>query len=251
MSKPIKTKIRSVQNHLFDNLAIPGRWDQVMEGVRERVCEFLSKVSHHYSLDDIKTIFDVGSLNGAESYYFAQLLPNCKVWSFEANPVSAKMVKSNQEEFPHRLFCVEKAVSDRCGEITFYTTPQFPGCDSALRPLTESVNQGWLNSQTVIRPIRVASVTLENFCLENRIPSVDLIWMDVQGGELKVIEGMGNLRPKAIFAETGKVAHYEGHGMETDITEKLSSMGYVKQNRNGLSYTLDWEEDNLYILEKA
>ena len=34
-------------------------------------------------------------------------------------------------------------------------------------------------------------------------------------------------------------------------TKKLSSMGYVKQDRNGLSYTLDWEEDNLYILEKA
>jgi FkbM family methyltransferase len=229
----------------------PELWDLIMEQVRERVCDFLSRVSVHYDLNEIKTIFDVGSLNGVEAYYMAQLLPQCKIWSFEANSDSAVIVKSNHQEFSDRLYCVNKAVSNYCGKITFYTTPQSPGCDSALKPIKEGGDpNSWLHENTIIVPVEMEAITLESFCIENGISNVDLIWMDVQGGEIQVIDGLGQLKPKAIFTETGKIATYYGQGLEKEITDKLSSMGYTKQNREGL-LTYDHEEDNLYIIERT
>lgn len=246
-SIPINKKIKSVHDGMYDNVMVsntPTYWDRIMDASYERICWFLSKVSTFHDLDDIKTIFDVGSLNGSESVMIAQLLPHCRIYSFEPHPVSVNMVRDNQKDFSDRLTCIQKAVSDFNGKTKFHVTPTSgKGASSLLKPIGGPAGTSYTE-------IEVECTTVEQFCKENNIKTVDMFWMDVQGNELNVIKGIGSMinDVKVIYAETGKRAYYENHTMETEITEYLSSRQFVKQDK--FDSGNDWEEDNLYIREK-
>ena len=85
LQKPVdKSKITSIWSFIGDNPN--GDWDHVIHNNQKYISFLLSETSEYFDLDDIDYIFDVGSLNGIESVYFSQYLPNSKIYSFEANP---------------------------------------------------------------------------------------------------------------------------------------------------------------------
>lgn len=243
-SIPINKKIKSVHDGMYDNVFnydTPSKWDRIMDQSWERVCWFLSKVSQTHNLKDLNIIFDVGSLNGSESVMMAQLLPHCKIYSFEPHPLSVEMVKDNQKEYLDRVTCIQKAVSDYNGKTKFYITPtEGKGASSLLKPIGGPAG-------TRFTEIEVECTTIESFCLKNNIKTVDLIWMDVQGNEFNVIKGIGTMMDtvKAIYAETGKIPYYENHTLEKDITKYLTELNFEKQEKYDEGNV--WEEDNLYI----
>lgn len=239
---PIKTKINSVWSELNDNVS--GDWDSIMSNVHGIVCWFLSKVSKFYDLEDIKTIFDIGSLNGAESYFFGQILPHCKVYSFEANPKSAKMVIDNQKEFSDRLMCVQKAVTNYDGTADFHITRGNVGASSLLVPTGGPAG-------TDFEKVTVECTTIDSFCKQNFIDKVDLVWMDLQGNELNALKGMGEYihNIKAIHTEVGNQSYYIGQSLHPEITNYLSQQGFIKYPE-AYQCGSNWEEDVLYIRKR-
>lgn len=246
----INKKIKSVHDGIYDNISLNGetttKWDLIMEQSYSRVCWFLSMISKKYDLNQIKTVFDVGSLNGSEGIYMAQLLPHISVYSFDANPSAISMISDNQKEYnikQKRLHCIPMAVSDFNGTATFHLLEQTAqGASSLLKPLGGPISNG-----TSYSKIEVNCTTLEKYSKDNNIDMIDVLWIDAQGNELNVIKGLGQIleHTKVIYAETGKKAYYENHTMEKDITNYLISNGFEKQEKydNGN----EWEEDNLYI----
>jgi len=68
----------------------------------------------------------------------------------------------------------------------------------------------------------------------------DFVNMDVQGAELMVIKGMGDIlheRIKAFYLEVNKVETYEGNGLVTEIDEYLGRFGFTRV------LTGDWRGD--------
>ena len=76
--------------------------------------------------------------------------------------------------------------------------------------------------------------------------------MDVQGAELKVLEGAQNIleKTKIILTEVGLKPYYENHGMKKDIDDYLISKGFeeIKEafELNGSEY----EGNAIYINKK-
>ena len=179
LSIPIdKSKITSVWSEVGD---VNSRqlWKEVVDNNHRYISFLLSETSKYFNLDDIKVVFDLGSLNGIESVYFAQLLPNCKVYSFEANPNSAKLVEANQSEYTNTK-CIRKAVSDYNGDSVFYLTTDNIGASSLLKPIGGPAG----NNYDIID---VEVTTVKKFSDENNINKIDILWMDLQGNELNAL----------------------------------------------------------------
>ena len=65
-------------------------------------------------------ILDVGSFDGADSDEFASIIPNSKIYAFEADPSSLKSFKEIQH--PTQVELVELAVCNTNGEIDWFSS---------------------------------------------------------------------------------------------------------------------------------
>jgi FkbM family methyltransferase len=219
LKKPIdKSKITSVWSKIND--IQDGYWDFVVHTNHKYISFLLSETSQYFDLEDIKYIFDVGSLNGIESVYFSQFLPNSKVYSFEANPDSAVLVKENQKCYPN-TYCINKAISNYDGKNIFYLLPGNIGASSLLKP-----SGGYAGDK--YDTIEVEVITIKKFCEENSIPNIDILWMDLQGNELNALKGMGDMlyNTKIICSEIGLKSSYENHTLYDEIVNYLEKYGF-------------------------
>ena len=62
-----------------------------------------------------------------------------------------------------------------------------------------------LNNKSITRPVEIKVITLSSFIKKNEIPNIDLLKIDTEGYELKVIKGLGEEIKKIKFI------HFEHH----------------------------------------
>lgn len=207
-------------NHIKDRHFPEGYSEWIQDSIDKTVSNFLTQVSNYYDLETIKTVFDIGSLNGIESVKFAEKLGDISVYTFEPNEESYKNVLISTED--HKNISVSKlAVSDFNGKSDFYITYENMGGSSLLQPMLLN-KTGYQNEKT-----QVDVVKLSDWCPQNNIDSIDLMWMDTQGSELSIFKGMGDLlhTVKAIYVECSNIPYYHGAAHKDDVMRYLSGYG--------------------------
>jgi len=221
--QPVDMKFNSAWDKLNDNLE-KNQFKNIIENIYQEVSFFLFRASTVIDLKSTKTFFDLGSLNGIESSFVAQLMPNCKVYSFEARDSAAKMVQDNLKRYTNAK-CICSAVGDKNDTIEFFITPDNIGASSALEPTGGPAGS---NSEKTSVPC----VRLDTFCENEKIDSIDLIWMDLQGFEIKALEGLGNLldTTKAIHTEACKIAYYKDQPIINELKDYLENKGFIMDN---------------------
>jgi FkbM family methyltransferase len=85
-----------------------------------------------------------------------------------------------------RIRLVEKAVSDKTGRLKFY--PVDPSTNPGASSLFRASGKYKLEKYEQ-REVEVEAVTLESALAAEK--AVDLLWMDIQGGELAALKGLG------------------------------------------------------------
>ncbi|WP_071675407.1 FkbM family methyltransferase [Nioella nitratireducens] len=144
------------------------------------------------------------------------------VYGFEPNPEQyEKLVAEGRPN--ETYFC--KAVG-LPGQRTLYVHPAagftslYPMDAAALRSIGK---EGWLNPKIEAMPL--TTVTLDTLA---DLPDLDLLKMDLQGGELEVLRGgLSKLsRAVAIVAEVRFHRIYEGEPMFGDLDQELRAQGF-------------------------
>ena len=198
-------------------------------------------------------VFDVGCFDCADSIAFKLRWPGARVLAFEACPDNFRRIVTRlatMEDCPEiELF--HFAMCDTDGEIRFFSNAdaKMPGgfgqSGSVLTP-TQAIDNKWRGGMGHItfKPQRmVPAARLDTFCSSHGLAAIDLLHMDVQGAESKVIDGMGALRPSMIFLEIDEVAEvggYLGGTPMAELVERLTSRGYAEKWHS--------EHDALYVL---
>lgn len=127
--------------------------------------------------------FDIGANIGTITLALSLICPYGKIYSFEASKSNFAFLKLNiNKNRLKNIELVNKAISDDNGTIAFSYVDRFAGGSFFS---TTGVQDG----STEI----VDSIRLDDWVKENKIDRVDFIKLDVEGSEIKAIDGAVNV----------------------------------------------------------
>lgn len=126
-------------------------------------------------------VVDIGAHIGYFTRLFSRLTGKTgTVLAFEADPTNFTLLRQNTRGCMN-VRAEQIALTDRVGIIDFYHYDDKSGAHSTLPNVPLSFEK---------RKLTVASTTLDLWIEKNRIPRVDVIKMDIEGGEGAALKGM-------------------------------------------------------------
>ena len=183
---------------------------------------------------DNPIIIEVGAHYGEDTLRFLETFLNPTIYCFE--PDERNIFIFNKVVNSKNVNLIEKAVSNRNGSAKFYnsfTTYSHDKIPSKYDfiPLNEynkhmlhnsgasSLKKGYKNCLRANSLVEI--IRLDTWLKSNFIEQIDFIWIDVQGSEFEVIDGLGKKISKINFlwVEYGEM-FYEG-AMDRDQTISL------------------------------
>jgi len=179
-------------------------------------------------------IFDVGCFDGNDCLEFIEIFENPKLYAFEADKRSIEIFKNHVGNVPVTL--IETALSNRDGHVDFYKS------ESKTRKHDRHGEKTWTASSSIKKPenhlnifpdvqfmdkITVESQRLDTWIEDKNISKIDIMWVDVNGGEKEFLDGALNTinnKVKYLYIEfnaaDGK-SLYEGCLTKDEIKNKL------------------------------
>jgi FkbM family methyltransferase len=185
-------------------------------------------------LDTVKVAFDIGSRDGKQALELADAFPQARVFAVECNPDTLPILRQNIQSNP-RVAAIECAVSDYCGDVTFHKidreatiTPHAdgnPGASSLFLAKPDYPQETYVQV-----PVTVPCQTLDAICAEHGIDSIDIIWMDLQGAEVKAFDGFKHTmqRTRYIFVELTHREIYAGQPLFDEVNAYLEARGFER-----------------------
>jgi FkbM family methyltransferase len=166
------------------------------------------------------TLLDVGANKGQFSLAFRALRPHARIIAFEPLPEAADTYE--------RLFARDEltslqrvALSSGEGAAQFHVTDRTDS-SSLLRPMDGQDRAH--SAETIEVPVKRLDACVDISRLAHPI----MLKVDVQGGELGVLEGCDALAAfDFIYVELGFVEHYEGQPLFGDVSEYLARRGFA------------------------
>lgn len=190
----------------------------------------------------VDVIFDIGSCHCLESVEFAKKYKDSRIFAFEANPESYQVCLNNSKDYPS-IEVINQAVNDYDGSCKFYPMDK-------ERTITtwEDGNQGASSlyrangaydhiEKYVQYEIEVPCTRIDTFCEKNNIDHIDIVWMDLQGAELKALKSMGEILDtvQIIHTELEMNPMYDGQCLFSDVNNFLTNNGF----------DLEWGDTNV------
>lgn len=185
-------------------------------------------------------VFDVGAYVGDITTTYAKILPQATIYCFEPFPNSFNKLSHLAKSSSIKPFQI--ALSDQNSQVKLQINTD-RSCNSMFpRPTTGA--KYYSESSRYIGQIEVETQTLDTFCNTEGIADIDILKLDVEGAELKVLNGalekLSDKRIRLIFAEVMFVAHYENGCLFHEVLDFLSRYDYtlfnlynLKRARNG------------------
>ena len=186
-------------------------------------------------------IFDVGANIGQTTEKYFYHFPNSNIHAFEpfddASNIFINKFKDNKNVRLNKL-----ALADKKGVHEFYLNK----CHYT-NSLLETVSVGNRvfhdndDQLTGIKKIKIKTETLDNYCKTKKVKRINILKMDVQGGELKVLMGAKHMLKKkaidVIFSEVEFVEMYKSQPLFDDLVIFLRKYGYDLYNLYNLSHS--------------
>ena len=178
----------------------------------------------------VQTIFDLGGHHGQTARAYAERFPSATVHSFEPFPESFAELCRQSADCP-RIKPKPLAVADQEGVAELHcnhnsaTNSLLPTAPAAGRwcdgPAAEIAERGTLPA---------AVTTLDTYCGRESIGHIDILKMDLQGGELRCLHGAADLLSRRavslIFCEVVFVPLYAGQSRFDEICRLLFDAGF-------------------------
>ncbi len=215
-----------------------GLFKNALQGVANRLGYHILRRDLNVSVDDafreqlrligsdVSCIVEVGAADGRDTERYALASPNAKVVAFEPVPKSFKALHERAVLSP-TIQAVNAAVSDSIGNEEFYIG-NWVDASSLMKANFTNTNYDAYTAPT--HCINVDVVTLDSFCSENGINNIDLLKIDAQGAELKVLTGatalLSSKAIRVIYCEVNFLEIYKSSPLFHDISLFLYMHGF-------------------------
>jgi FkbM family methyltransferase len=175
--------------------------------------------------------WDIGGNIGLHSITAGYLHPTTKIFSFEPNPAMIAQIEANARLTGVEVSIMPYALAESGGPRTFHVNTQGnPGMSSLHAPEGTSFD----------RQITVQCERADDLVARGLLPPPTVIKLDVEGGEIAVLAGMGALlaspQLRAIVFEGGP--GLENSTVEDPVANPLRAAGFrlkplVRRERSG------------------
>lgn len=189
---------------------------------------------------DHPRIFDVGANIGQSVESFLQYFRNAEVHSFEPSPSVFEELQKNTRQY-ERVHIWNYALGSSNTQLELLENAAAEWT-SFLRPSSTGVG-------TVARRTMVPVTTVDDFCHEQKIATIDILKSDTQGFDLEVFKGatqmFGRHAIRLVYCEMILSEVYEGMPSIADLYNFLTHHGFVLVSlydlhyRNGLACWTD------------
>lgn len=133
------------------------------------------------------TILDLGANIGASTALFSFLFPDAHIIAVEPNPECYARLQKNTSVLHNRITPYQEAVAKENGAALFYRNADHWG--GSLTQRTDSVSY------------EVTTATLESILERSGVKHVDILKIDIEGGEYAIAEALQSIGPEYIIAE--------------------------------------------------
>ena len=189
---------------------------------------------------NVQVIFDVGANVGQTAVKFRRGFNDAKIFCFEPfEEAYTKLVENSQSLGLIETFNL--AVSNKSDRSPFYFNKS--NVTNSLLPISPEAKT--FVPPDMVEPLGclyVDTTTLNDFCLMRGIKEIQILKMDIQGGELMALQGATNLLKDfcidVIYTEVLFAKHYEGQAFFRDIRNFLNSYGYIFYGLDHVVYSI-------------
>ena len=189
---------------------------------------------------DVKTVFEVGAFDGRDCVRYAELFPAAKVYAFEPVPESFAQVQQKAADCP-RIIAINAALADQSGTAEFHLS-NWVDASSLLKP--KATGSSFDAYQASTKSITVQVDTLDAVCRREGVEHIDLLKMDAQGAELRILEGASETFARGavdmVYSEVHFMESYEGAARFDQVMGWLLERGLrfhslydIKHNHRG------------------
>lgn len=179
---------------------------------------------------DCKIIFDVGANRGDVTALYRQGFPEAEIFAFEPFPQSLEIFKGKHGK-DNKIHAFQLALAAEEGEKILYVNHNVD-----TNSLLLSRDTGLSSDKQVknVSELPVKTVTLDVFCRDKGIGYIDILKMDIQGGEWAALQGASGLLQNGkiglIYSEVYFIEQYKDQPLFHDISKLLHSYGYGLQD---------------------
>jgi FkbM family methyltransferase len=177
----------------------------------------------------VRVLMDVGANLGDTVQQYRTAFPGATIYAFEPFPGVYRQLVERFADDP-RVRATECAVTDAAGTRRFYVNEVHYG--NSLFPI-HPASADWTGAGSAKQPVQtidVRAVTLDEFCAAEGVNDIDLLKMDIQGGEALALEGaaslLGRQAVRIVYLEVLFAPLYDGQAYFCDVTRVLNRHGY-------------------------
>jgi len=189
---------------------------------------------------DNPKIIEIGAHFGEDSVRFSETFENAEIFCFEPDPRCVKVFKKYVKDKNIKLFPI--ALSDKNGTAEFYQSYDNNIVDLVPNKYdwidvkdyndnklsnsgSSSLKAGYRNN---LDKIVVETKRFDDWYIENNISDIDLVWIDVQGAEKEVLDGIGDIINNIglIWIEYGE-KEYEGALSREETILYMKEKGFL------------------------
>lgn len=181
-------------------------------------------------IEDCLTIFDIGANRGEITLRYTELFPEARIFAFEPFSDSFNILASKFSS-DKRIECFQIAIGAVNTKSNLFVNRNVD-TNSLLSPIKIG-----LSSDQQVKNLGVIEVdvcTIDEFCRNKAIDSIDILKLDIQGSELAALQGaaglLRNKKIKIVYAETYFKKQYENQPLFHDISKFLEQYGYHLQD---------------------
>jgi FkbM family methyltransferase len=173
-------------------------------------------------------IFDVGAHEGLAAVRYRELFPGAKIYCFEPFPESFDRLSAAVSDCqPIELHQI--ALAETNGEASF-SVNRNSATNSLLAADSNAAIYWRGDTPMTTGHVAVRTETLDAFCSARAITAIDVLKMDVQGGEFDVLQGaQGLLAQQAVglvYMELIMAPTYVGQHRPREYLELFDRFGY-------------------------
>lgn len=144
---------------------------------------------------NIRTVFDIGANTGNYSILLNNNIPNIHIFAYEPHPETFKILKKNTKKLTN-IKIYNLGLDNKVGDSVLWDFSE----DSELKS-TQPTSTLASNYKNVIEDFhnqksmkyKIKTTTIEKEFKTNKLKKIDLIQIDTEGSELKILENAKNL----------------------------------------------------------